>query len=361
MPIMRPKKPKCKHAIHRVVIGLALMVLTGNGASGQFTHGNFQKPRNNQSPLPDFWTNTPQLVPKIEPGQVNSDPTVQIENPEIQQVGFYPPQRSLFPDTSPGRLAGEEWENSVEDGPVRNAIPMVWGGVGARIIPVGQKMAPNGVGFDPLFSLDLELNIALCHDRSVYLFSATRFWGQKAAPNITNSSQGPFDFSKREFDLTVGAAWNYWRTLEIRGFVYSYNNLNRGRNDSEFSASRPYGYNDGGAVEHRWYYFDSCFAGVGYAPTKELIGNNGLTFKPGWFLTSSIWAPLWNEKNQLYWNASLIGENTGTARMLYCDIGYACVPFARIPRLEFRTGTEVWCDLSYNTLATYYLGLDIPF
>ena len=238
---------------------------------------------------------------------------------------------------------------------------MVWGGVGARIIPVGQKMAPNGVGFDPLFSLDLELNIALCHDRSVYLFSATRFWGQKAAPNITNSSQGPFDFSKREFDLTVGAAWNYWRTLEIRGFVYSYNNLNRGRNDSEFSASRPYGYNDGGAVEHRWYYFDSCFAGVGYAPTKELIGNNGLTFKPGWFLTSSIWAPLWNEKNQLYWNASLIGENTGTARMLYCDIGYACVPFARMPRLEFRTGTEVWCDLSYNTLATYYLGLDIPF
>ena len=270
MPIMRPKKPKCKHAIHRVVIGLALMVLTGNGASGQFTHGNFQKPRNNQSPLPDFWTNTPQLVPKIEPGQVNSDPTVQIENPEIQQVGFYPPQRSLFPDTSPGRLAGEEWENSVEDGPVRNAIPMVWGGVGARIIPVGQKMAPNGVGFDPLFSLDLELNIALCHDRSVYLFSATRFWGQKAAPNITNSSQGPFDFSKREFDLTVGAAWNYWRTLEIRGFVYSYNNLNRGRNDSEFSASRPYGYNDGGAVEHRWYYFDSCFGWV-TPPPKNLL------------------------------------------------------------------------------------------
>ncbi len=344
-----------------MVMALALFVLSENGAFGQFSHGNFQKPANNPGTFNDFWTSPPPLVPSIQPLPENKASTVPSEIPEIQPTSFYPPQRSLFPDTSPGRLAGEEWDYSEVDGPIKSGLPLVWGGLGARIIPVGQKMAPNGVLFDPLFSLDLELNIALCHDRSVYLFSATRFWGQKSAPNITNSSQGAFDFSKREFDLTVGAAWNYWRTLEIRGFVYSYNNLNRGRNDSEFSASRPYGYNDGGAVENRWYYFDSCFLGIGYAPTKELIGNNGLTFQPGWFLTSSIWAPLWNEKNQLYWNASLIGENTGTARMFYCDIGYACVPFACLPRLEFRTGTEVWCDLSYNTLATYYLGLDIPF
>ena len=30
-------------------------------------------------------------------------------------------------------------------------------------------------------------------------------------------------------DLDIGGAWNYWGNLEVRGFAYSLNNLNRGK------------------------------------------------------------------------------------------------------------------------------------
>lgn len=354
---------KCRLPFMGVLLGLALFFFSGRQVWAQFTQSNFKKPQQLQGKPKDFWSSTPTVLPEPTPEPVNNDPTVQIENPEIEQTGFFPPERSLFPDTSPGRLMGNGMAISPEDDAVTGGLPWVWGGVGARAIPTGQKMAPNGVMYNPVFSLDLELNMSICKDRSVYLFSAARFWGQRAMPGFTtNSNQGSFDFSKRQLDFTVGAAWNYWRTLEIRGFAYSYNNLNRGSMiNSPISNTKSSGYNDGAAVEHRWYYFDSCFLGVGYAPTKELIGNDGLTYKPGWFLTSSIWAPLWDERNQVYWNSSLIGENTGSARMLYCDVGYACVPFLCLPRLEFRTGTELWCDLTCKTLATYYIGLDVPF
>ena len=290
----------------------------------------------------------------------------------VEQTNFFPPQRHLFPDNSPGRvnpLPGtlpnkipslipyESLEPNdppnVEDAP----FPFVWGGIGFRGIPTGQKMAPNGVEFDPVFTLDFEFNIALCRNRKVYIFSQSRFWAQGAAPGITNANQGSFDFSKREYDLSGGIAWNYWRTMEARFSAFSFNNLNRGT-----SLARPYGYKDGVAISNRYYYLGNNFFGAGYMPTKELVGNNGEAFKPSWFLENSIWYPIYGPRFQGYWAASLIGQRSGDARLFYNDVGLSAVFFPKCPSLEFRTGSEITTDLvAGNTLAFYYLGLFVPF
>jgi hypothetical protein len=135
----------------------------------------------------------------------------------------------------------------------------------------------------------------LWREQHLYLFGDTRFWGQKAAPGITNSRQGSFDFSKREFDLDLGLAWNYHGTLEARAFAYSFNNLNRG-----LSTAQPSGFNDGVGLEQRWYVggtysklglegFDvarATFLSVGYYPAKDMVDadgtllNQGLSFAP---------------------------------------------------------------------------------
>ncbi|MSR30684.1 MAG: hypothetical protein EXR99_04180 [Gemmataceae bacterium] len=289
----------------------------------------------------------------------------------ITTVNFFPPQRSMFPDHSPGRVnplpkSKPTWpKSSLEETPVEAdpfepvepPLPWVWGGIGFRAIPTGQKMAPNGVFYKPVFSIDLELNIALCDLRTVYLFSATRFWGQKAGENITNSSQGDFDFSKRQFDLSGGLAWNYWHNWEARAFVYSYNNLNRGT-----SLAFPDGYNDGVGISNRWYYFDDNFFGVGYLPTKELIGNDGSDFKPSWFMESNIWVPIVGQKCQGYWASSLIAQRPGEARLFYNDVGVATRVCKKCPQLEFRTGSEITTDLVIGkTYALYYLGVFVPF
>src|SRR5262249_29422375 len=153
-------------------------------------------------------------------------------------------------------------------------------------------VAPNGLEFKPLFALDVNLNLWLWREQRVYLFSDTRFWGQKPAPGITNASQGAFDFSKREFDFDLGVAWNYYGTLEARTFAYSFNNLNRGT-----SEARPSGFNDGVGLENRWYVggtyadlgqpgFDvarASFLSLGYYPTKDMTDLDGTLFKPGPF------------------------------------------------------------------------------
>lgn len=339
---------------------LACLIFLAASARGQFSQFNFRQPKGGAQRVDSLFSHQDKPVRDDgpAPGANQSGEEVPLGEEEIVQAGFFPPERSLFPDTSPGKVIA-----SPEDGPLEPAFPWVWGGVGARGIPVGQKMAPNGVSMEPIFSLDMEINIALCRDRSAYVFSATRFWGQEAAPGITtNQNQGTFDFSKREFDLTLGLAWNYWRNFEIRGFAYSYNNLNRnGIANIDNSNTKSSGYNDGVAIEHRWYWAESCFSGFGYAPTKDLVGNDGMLFKPGWFLTGSVWVPLWNYRHQVYWNSSLIAERSGMPRMFYNDVGFAWVPFDKLPRLEFRTGSEIWCDLANKTLALYYFSFNVPF
>lgn len=343
----------------KAVFALICTAFFSNALQAQFSQFNYRQPKGGETPVDNLFNHTSKPTRDDGPtsSQNQSGEDIPLLDEGITQAGFYPPERSLFPDTSPGKMIG-----GIDDAPMEPAFPWVWGGVGARAIPVGEKMAPNGVSMEPIFSLDMEINIALCRDRSAYLFSATRFWGQEAAPGITNQKQGSFDFSKREFDLTLGMAWNYWRNFEIRGFAYSYNNLNRnGIVNMDNSNTKSSGYNDGVAIEHRWYWAESCFSGFGYAPTKDLVGNDGVLFKPGWFITESIWIPLWSYRQQIYWNSSLIAEKSGMPRMWYNDIGFACVPFASLPRLEFRTGTEFWSDLQNKTLALYYLSFNVPF
>jgi hypothetical protein len=123
-----------------------------------------------------------------------------------------------------------------------------WGLAGIHFIPKGPKTAPNGLEYHPNFSLDLDLNIWLWRNQRLYLYADARFWGERSEFGVTNSRDGFFGTSKRQFDLSGGAAWNYLGPLEARFFGYSMNNLNRGSDQV-----RPSGFNDGSALENRYY------------------------------------------------------------------------------------------------------------
>ncbi len=233
-----------------------------------------------------------------------------------------------------------------------------WGVAGITGYPVGSKIAPNGVPYDPLFSINLLLNVALSKNREVYLFVETRFWGQKAAQGITNGDQGQFDFSKRQFDFDIGLAWNYTGRFEARAYAYSSNNLNRGT-----TLDRPFGYNDGFALENRYYLpttdFDKGlyrFVGVGYFVTKELIGADGRTFKPSAYLDSSLALDLIPDFVYAFADLTLITQRPLTAKLLLADVGLAFRPFPTIPDLEFRIGADNNVDLDVGFTRTLFYG-----
>jgi hypothetical protein len=243
--------------------------------------------------------------------------------------------------------------------------PLVWGLVGIRGYALGDQMAPNGLEFNPLFSIDMNLNLWLWRERGVYGFADTRFWGQKAAPGITNPSQGAFDFSKREFDLEAGVAWNYYGTFEARAFAYSFNNLNRGT-----SAARPSGYNDGVGLENRWYVggtypdlgkpgFDvarASFLSLGFYPSKDMVDADGNLFKPGPFARAYLVYELLGDRWYVYLDAQATGSQSFTPKLLSLDGGTAVRPFSRARRLEFRLGVENKSDLHLRELDTGLYG-----
>jgi hypothetical protein len=243
--------------------------------------------------------------------------------------------------------------------------PFVWGIIGLRGFALGEQPAPNGQEFKALFAVDFNFNLWLWRSQGLYLFTDTRFWGQRAAPGVTNASQGAFDFSKREFDLTGGVAWNYYGALEARAFAYSLNNLNRGT-----SATKPSGYADGMGLEQRWYVggtyadlgsrsFDvsrATFLSVGYYPTKDLPDGNGDSYKPGPFVRAYLTLDLAGERCYLFADGQLIGTQGWTPKMLSIDAGMAVRPFAKIPRLEFRVGSADSFDLQLHETETTVYG-----
>jgi hypothetical protein len=247
------------------------------------------------------------------------------------------------------------------------SIPAIWGIVGLRGFPYGQTMASNGNEYNQLFSLDLNFNIWLWRARRLYLYSDSRFWGQKAAPGITNPAQGAFDFSKREFDLTGGAAWNYTGFWEARVFAYSYNNLNRG--NSEVS---PKGFNDGVGLENRYYLnptyadlgtplFDKAratFFSLGVYPSKSMVDGDGNQFKPGPFARAYLIWQLYGPKCYLFTDDTLIADRSFRPASFATDSGVALRPFNGIPRLEFRLGTEDTFDLQNSDIeVSVYLSM----
>src|SRR4051794_33764096 len=79
--------------------------------------------------------------------------------------------------------------------------PEIWGDLGLRGVVTGDRVAPNGVTFDPLFDLNIDFNIGLLPEKQLYTFFESDFWGQRAAPGVTNASYGSYDFSKREYNV----------------------------------------------------------------------------------------------------------------------------------------------------------------
>ncbi len=235
----------------------------------------------------------------------------------------------------------------------------VWGVIGLRGIAAGPHIAPNGYEFHPLFTIDLNFNMWLWRKQRIYLFSDTSFWGEKSEYAVTNAKDGGLGFSKREFDLTLGPAWNYYGNWEARIFAYSLNNLNRGSDPVE-----PFGFNDGIGVENRYYLsseysrlgqtgFDvarATFVSLGYYLSKELVDNDGIPFTPGLLLHAYLIYDLWDWPAYAFCDARFISTNQFRPKMLYYDVGLAYRPFSHWRQWEFRIGVDNAADLQVGSV-----------
>jgi hypothetical protein len=230
--------------------------------------------------------------------------------------------------------------------------PEVWGYVETVGIVTGARMAPNGMLFDPLFSINSNLNIGILPNKKLYIFTDSKFWMQEPGLGITNPSQGSFDFSKREFDFNLGLAWNYVDRLELRVSAYSAGNLNRG-----VSLTSPSGFKDGVLVENR-YYFGSAnvydvsrlsFVSLGYYPTKSMVGGDGADFHPGLSARGYVTYDIPFLRSYLYGDAQFTAERVVKPRLLDFDAGFATRPFSQYENIEFRVGTDTTLDVQANT------------
>jgi hypothetical protein len=243
--------------------------------------------------------------------------------------------------------------NDLGEGSGRSvAWPEVWGDLGLTGIVNGERMAPNGVPFDPLFMSDLNFNLGLLPKKKLYFFLEGEFWAQRASAGITNPDQGRYDFSKREVDFNIGIAWNFFNRFEIRATAYALNNLNRGT-----SKTRPFGFQDGVQSEAR-YYFKSennydigrlGFVGIGYYATQTLIGGDGMGFRPGLSARAYETYNIPALRSYFYGDGRLIAERPATVRLLTLDAGIATRPFAHGQNFELRVGNEVTADVQANT------------
>ena len=257
----------------------------------------------------------------------------------------------------PTNIPAEETPDSPsEDLPPAEASPWQapWGLAALRVIPAGLKEAPNGQQYHPNFSMDLDFNWWIWRGERLYAFADARFWGERSEYGVTNGRDGFFGTSKRQFDLSGGAAWNYAGPWEARAFGYSESNLNRGSN-----LLTPYGLQDGFGVENRYYLspeyaklgqpeFDvarATFLSVGYYPSKNMIGNDGASFKPGLQLRAYLTHDLGDWPCYAFGDASFIGERSLQPKLLIFDVGVAARPFSCCRQLEFRFGAENTADL----------------
>jgi hypothetical protein len=261
------------------------------------------------------------------------------------------------PSESP---AAEEATTSADAGPTPK-MPWLslWGVGGLRIFADGPKVAPNGERYHPSFTLDLSPNFWLWREQGVYLFGDFRFWAERPENGVTNGRDGGLGFSKRQFDLSGGVAWNYAGFCEARVSGYSFNNLNRGT-----SLTQPTGINDGALLENRFYLSGEytklgepgydvtrvSFLSVGFFPTKEMVGNDGVTFQPDLFLRAYLTWSLGDWPCYVFGDFQYIGERWLNAKLLLVDVGLAARPFAAVPQCEFRLGVENTADLRESTV-----------
>jgi hypothetical protein len=254
-------------------------------------------------------------------------------------------------------------------GAVAEVVPWecVWGLIGLEGMPVGLRVAPNGSEYHPNFSLDFDFNFWLWRDLGLYLFLDGRLWGEKSEFGVTNGRDGWVGTSKREFDLSGGAAWTYLDRWEVRAFGYTNNNLNRG-----IDLVAPTGFTDGFGLENRYYLspeyahlgqtgFDVAranFLSIGYYPTKDMVGNDGETFQPGLFLRAYLTCDLWGPACYAYGDFQYVGERSFHPRLLRFDVGLAVRPCHTCRQWEFRLGTENTVDLdAHNDFSVGYVSL----
>jgi hypothetical protein len=252
---------------------------------------------------------------------------------------------------------------------VSEAIPWhtVWGLLGLNAIPAGLKTAPNGMQYHPNFSLDLNFNCWIWRGQGLYLFADTSLWGERGENGVTNGRDGWLGTSKREFNLSGGAAWNYTGSWEARAFGYTQNNLNRG-----FSFVLPSGFTDGFGLENRYYLspeYDKLgqagydvarapFLSIGYYPSKDMVGNDGQTFRPGLLLRAYLICDLGDWPCYLFGDATYISERCLQPRLLLFDLGLAARPLSFCRQCEFRLGTESTADFQVRTLQSlWYVSL----
>lgn len=253
----------------------------------------------------------------------------------------------------------------------------VWGVVGLRAFAAGPKVAPNGREYHPSFSLDLDFNFWVWRSVGLYLFADIRFWGERPEYGVTNGKDSGLGFSKRQFDMVGGPAWNYAGRWEARLYGYTYNNLNRGTDPIG-----PTGLNDGFGVENRYYLspeydklghagYDEAradFVSVGYDLTKDMVGNDGQTFKPGLQLRAYLTYDLWNWPVYAFGDVTYISESSLQPKLLLFDVGVAARPFSWGDKCsawrnwEFRLGVENTADLQEdNVLNLWYASIRVIF
>jgi hypothetical protein len=234
-----------------------------------------------------------------------------------------------------------------------------WGLVGLRIFADGPKVAPNGEEYHPSFTTDLDLNFWIWQRQGFYLFADLRFWGERPEYGVTNTRDGGLGFSKRQFDLQGGPAWNYAGAWEARVSGYSFNNLNRGSDPV-----KPHGINDGALLENRYYLsqeyeklgqtgYDvaqATFLSAGYYPTKEMVGNDGKLFHPGLMLRAYLTYDLGDWPVYAFGDATFIGERSFQAKLLLFDLGVAARPFRCWRQWEFRLGVENTADFRTDSV-----------
>jgi hypothetical protein len=235
------------------------------------------------------------------------------------------------------------------DPPADRQFRMVWG-----IVDVagdyGQRTAPNGAVYHPIYTMDMDFNIWLWPAAGFYAYENSTFW-------MGTTSEG-LNFTKRELDFEGGLAWNYYGWLEGRIFGYSDANMNRGN-----SAVEPSGYSDGFGVENRLYLNDvysalgtsdfdqalATFVSIGYYPTKVMIGADGKQFFPSVFARAYLTYDLAKDHCcYAFADVLFLTKKSFTAKLVDTDAGIAVRPFSHVPRFELRAGClDVW-DVEVN-------------
>jgi hypothetical protein len=286
------------------------------------------------------------------PGEKLPDPATRgVPRAEPFLFRPWPADTSVLAPVQPPAVLPTEAFGAVEENRIlRHGVPWfeVFGYGGAHLFYAGNRVAPSGFVYNPLATLDLDFNVSLLPEKRLYLWALSNFWAQRATAGQTH---GVWDYTKREYDLTVGGAYFWESGFEARIFGYALSNLNRG-----VSNTVPQNYCDGFGVEARYYLpgvdiYDVSrlgFLSIGYLPSKTLIGGNGDDFRPGFFARAYLTCDLNVMHSYVYCDTQLTCESAILARLIFLDAGVATRPFESLPGLELRAGGTDTLDVQVN-------------